>query len=99
MITVLFKGGLACPMFQCDHCEAVIGDVTEGWAVFLDHNRRHENVQAIVRHYHAFRCLEKATHAVRGYDLQALGAHVYWLMANLEIDPQKLRQLKLKYAR
>lgn len=94
----MFKGGLHCPVVLCDSCREVIGDFSEGTAVFLDGTRQRELSKTPVMHAHTFKCVERVTKVMRGYDTQPLGGHLYWLLSNSEVNVATFKQLKQKYA-
>ena len=60
MIKILFKDTLSCPIFTCDICGDMIGDLGEGAAVFADLARRPENMKIDVLHVHKGKCHELA---------------------------------------
>ena len=91
MIKILFKQALSCPIF----CNDMIGDISEGAAVFLDLPRRKENQKIEVLHVHKGKCYELAERRLEGKcEWQPLGAHLYFLCANIEIDAKQLDKLK-----
>ena len=95
MIKILFKQALSCPIFCCDICNDMIGDISEGAAVFLDLPRRKENQKIEVLHVHKGKCYELAERRLEGKcEWQPLGAHLYFLCANIEVDAKQLDKLK-----
>jgi hypothetical protein len=95
MIKILFKEALSCPVFTCDICSDMIGDLTEGAAIFVDPSRRSENLKTEVMHVHKGKCHELAeARAKARCEWQPLGAHLYFLCANTEVDGKQLEKLK-----
>jgi hypothetical protein len=95
MIKILFKDTLSCPVFSCDVCGDMIGDLSEGAAVFADVARRNENTKIDVLHVHKGKCHELAEQKMKQKaEWQPLGAHLYFLCANTEVDGKQLEKLK-----
>ena len=95
MIKILFKDTLSCPVFTCDVCGDMIGDLTEGTALFADIARRTENMKSDVLHVHKGKCHELAEQKMKAKcEWQPLGAHLYFLCANTEVDGKHLDKLK-----
>jgi hypothetical protein len=95
MIKILFKDTLSCPIFSCDICGDMIGDLGEGAAVFADQPRRTENTKIDVLHVHKGKCHELAEQKMNSKcEWQPLGAHLYFLCANTEVDGKQLDKLK-----
>lgn len=95
MIKILFKDTLSCPIFSCDICSDMIGDLTEGAAVFADVAQRRENGKIEVMHVHRGKCHELAEKKLSlKSEWQPLGAHLYFLCANIEVDGKHLDKLK-----
>ena len=97
MIKILFKDKLSCPVFVCDICGDMIGDISEGAALFADVAVAHrtENMKIDVLHVHKIKCQEIAKKkAKQKYEWQPLGAHLYFLCANTEVDGKQLEKLK-----
>ena len=95
MIKILFKDTLSCPVFTCDVCGDMIGDLSEGAAVFADMARRTENLKIDVIHVHKGKCHEIAEQKAKSKcEWQPLGAHLYFLCANTEVDGKHLEKLK-----
>lgn len=95
MIKILFKHALSCPVFCCDVCSDMISDLNEGAAVFPDFPRRKENQKIEVLHVHKGKCYELAEKRLESKcEWQPLGAHLYFLCANIEVDPKQLEKLK-----
>lgn len=103
MVRILFNEGLACPIFQCDHCRQMIGVPHEGIAVWNDRQRDEQN--AIIEVYHAHagteceRMVREWTSTHGNPDVQPLAAHLYYLCANLEVSPEVLKLYKSRFAR
>ena len=95
MIKILFKEKLSCPIFNCDVCGDMIGDLDEGAAVFADPARRRENAKIEVVHVHKGKCYEMAQDKMgRQVEWQPPGAHLYFLCANTDVDGKSLEKLK-----
>ncbi|MES2562725.1 MAG: hypothetical protein V4637_08355 [Pseudomonadota bacterium] len=95
MIKILFKETLSCPVFNCDLCGDMIGDISEGAALFADVSKRRENAKIEVMHVHKGKCHELAEEKMhRKCEWQPLGAHLYFLCANIEVDSKQLDKLK-----
>ena len=95
MIKILFKDTLSCPIFNCDVCGDMIGDLSEGAAVFADVAQRAENMKIEVLHVHKGKCHELAEQQMKSKcEWQPLGAHLYFLCANTEVDGKHLDKLK-----
>lgn len=95
MIKILFKETLSCPVFACDICSDMIGDLSEGAAVFADVSGRGENMKIDVLHVHKGKCHELAEQKMKQRcEWQPLGAHLYFLCANIEVDGRQLDKLK-----
>ena len=81
--------------FACDICGDMIGDLSEGAAVFADLPRRSENMKIEVVHVHKGKCHELAEQKIKQKcEWQPLGAHLYFLCANTEVDGKHLDKLK-----
>ncbi|MGZ8155349.1 MAG: hypothetical protein ACXW2I_02005 [Burkholderiales bacterium] len=95
MIKILVKGTLSCPIFNCDVCGDMIGDISEGDAVYTYPERAPENLKLEVQHVHKGYCRAAAEKKL-GYkcDSQTLGAHLYFLCANTELDAKQFDKLK-----
>lgn len=94
MVKILVKGTLFCPVFTCDICGDMIGDVAEGAAVYVDREPKIENMKIDVIHVHKIKCQEVAVkNSKQKTDWQHLGAHIYFLCANSEVDSKQLEHL------
>ena len=95
MIKILFKEELSCPIFNCDICGDMIGEPDEGAAMFADLATRRENAKTEVLHVHKGKCYEIAEKRFdTRIEWQPLGAHLYFLCANTDVDGRYLEWLK-----
>jgi hypothetical protein len=95
MIKVLVKGALSCPIFNCDVCGDMIGDINEGTALYSYPEGMGENIKIDVQHVHKHHCREVAERKMNHKcDSQGLGAHLYFLCANTELDVKQFEKLK-----
>ena len=95
MIKILFKDTLSCPIFSCDICGDMIGELIEGVAVFAEVSKRTENMKIDVLHVHRGKCHELAEQKMKARcEWQPLGAHLYFLCANTGVDGKQLEKLK-----
>lgn len=98
MIKILFKNEMSCPIFCCDICGDMIADIDEGAAMYAGPPRRVENRKIEVIHVHNGRCYELGQERVRGKcEWQHLGAHLYYLCTNTEVEAPRLDELKTLY--
>jgi len=95
MIKILVKGTLSCPIFNCDVCGDMIGDISEGHAIYMYPDKAEENIKIEVQHVYIGYCRETAEKKMSyRCDSQSLGAHLYFLCANTELDNKQFEKLR-----
>ena len=73
----------------------MIGDISEGHAVYVYPEKAEENVKLEVQHVHNGYCRETAEKKLNyRCDAQSLGAHLYFLCANTELDTKQFETLR-----
>lgn len=89
-------GGRFGTIIVCDICGDMIGKDTDGAVVFRDDAKPNEKFDVL--HVHKGACLDLAEERLgERSGWQELGAHIYWLARNLEIDPETFEQLHKLY--
>ncbi len=88
--------GRSGPIIVCDICGDMIGKDNDGAVVFRDDAKPNEKFDVL--HVHKGKCLDLAEERLgdrAGW--QELGAHIYWLACNLEIDQKTFAMLHKLY--
>ena len=92
MIKILHRDGFLCPIVICDICQDMIGNVSEGAAVFScsgDANQKTE-----VLHAHKGQCHEAAEAKFDNDGWQELAYHLYLLCLNTGMDHKKYLEME-----
>jgi hypothetical protein len=73
----------------------MIGDITEGHAIYAYPEKAEENFKMDVQHVHTGYCRETAEKKMNyRCDSQTLGAHLYFLCVNTELDTKQFEKLR-----